>query len=179
VTSRRPRLPSHLPSAPRYGVRLDAVLVTCVVTAVACSGKARGTVGTASAPAAGAKELSRTVVDPYLNVDAALASDRLEGVKENASQIGAAAHTLGPSAAPIESAAARLAAAAGIDEARVEFGVLSQAIDAHMARQHLEPPPGVRQAFCPMAMRPWLQRDGAIRNPYYGSRMLTCGSFRN
>ena len=59
-----------------------------------------------------------------------------------------------------------------------KFGVLAS--DRHyMNKQHLAPPAGVRVAFCPMAMRPWLQRDGALRNPYYGSQMLTCGSFRN
>jgi len=31
-------------------------------------------------------------------------------------------------------------------------------------------------AFCPMAPGHWLQRSGAIRNPYYGSDMLTCGT---
>jgi hypothetical protein len=30
-----------------------------------------------------------------------------------------------------------------------------------------------------MVLKPWLQKDGELRNPYYGSRMLTCGSFRN
>jgi hypothetical protein len=30
-----------------------------------------------------------------------------------------------------------------------------------------------------MAKKPWLQQDGSLRNPYYGSQMLTCGSFRN
>jgi hypothetical protein len=48
-----------------------------------------------------------------------------------------------------------------------------------MANQHLAPPAGVCVAFGPMTMRPWLQRDAAIRHPYYGSQMLTCGSFRN
>ena len=48
-----------------------------------------------------------------------------------------------------------------------------------MSNQHLAPPEGVRVAFCPMQLKPWMQADGAIRNPYYGSRMPTCGSFRN
>ena len=34
-------------------------------------------------------------------------------------------------------------------------------------------------AFCPMAPPPgrWLQREDIIQNPFYGSKMLTCGVF--
>ena len=56
--------------------------------------------------------------------------------------------------------------------------MLSETIDAYMAKEHLSPPAGVRAAFCPMAVRPWLQKGATLRNPYYGSQMLTCGSFR-
>lgn len=30
-------------------------------------------------------------------------------------------------------------------------------------------------AKCPMANARWLQKKGEIQNPYYGSKMLTCG----
>jgi hypothetical protein len=42
----------------------------------------------------------------------------------------------------------------------------------------LTPPEGVKVAFCPMVRKPWMQQGEAIANPYYGSQMLTCGSFR-
>ncbi len=33
-------------------------------------------------------------------------------------------------------------------------------------------------AYCPMAKKPWLQKEGeAIGNPYYGQKMPGCGSF--
>ncbi len=32
-------------------------------------------------------------------------------------------------------------------------------------------------AFCPMAPGRWIQTESTIRNPYYGSEMLTCGVF--
>ena len=32
-------------------------------------------------------------------------------------------------------------------------------------------------AFCPMAPGRWLQTEATISNPYYGSKMLTCGVF--
>jgi len=130
-------------------------------------------------PVSAGGELSPAVIEPYLSADAALASDRIEGVRTNAVDISAAARGLGASARAIDAAAVQLASAKDVGEARQHFGRLSEAIDSYMANQHLVPPAGVRVAFCPMAMRPWLQHDGAIRNPYYGSQMLTCGSFRN
>jgi len=42
----------------------------------------------------------------------------------------------------------------------------------------LKPPAGVKMAFCPMVMKPWLQADATITNPYYGKDMLTCGNFK-
>jgi hypothetical protein len=30
--------------------------------------------------------------------------------------------------------------------------------------------------YCPMKKTYWLSNEAAIRNPYYGSKMLTCGS---
>ena len=33
----------------------------------------------------------------------------------------------------------------------------------------------VYQAYCPMKNANWLSSDKAIKNPYYGSMMLTCG----
>jgi len=36
----------------------------------------------------------------------------------------------------------------------------------------------VYQQYCPMKKASWLSRDKAIKNPYYGSAMLTCGSIK-
>jgi hypothetical protein len=33
----------------------------------------------------------------------------------------------------------------------------------------------VYYAYCPMKKSYWLSADAAIKNPYYGSQMLTCG----
>ena len=33
----------------------------------------------------------------------------------------------------------------------------------------------IYQAYCPMKKASWLSNDKAIKNPYYGSAMLTCG----
>ncbi len=33
----------------------------------------------------------------------------------------------------------------------------------------------IYKAYCPMRKAAWLSADAAIKNPYYGSAMLTCG----
>ena len=33
----------------------------------------------------------------------------------------------------------------------------------------------IYQAYCPMKKASWLSKEAAIKNPYYGSSMLTCG----
>lgn len=36
----------------------------------------------------------------------------------------------------------------------------------------------VYQQYCPMKKASWLSNDKVIKNPYYGSMMLTCGSVK-
>lgn len=151
----------------------------CLTLVAALGAAACGRDQPAAAPASASKEMSRAVVDPYLKIDVALAADSMDGVKANAGEVATAAAALGVYAVKIDTAALQLASAADLADARAKFGVLSEALDAYMAAQHLTPPDGVRVAFCPMVMKPWLQTDGPIRNPYYGSQMLTCGGFRN
>jgi hypothetical protein len=153
-------------------------LIVVTVLALVAAGCGRGKPAAAKAPAS-STEMSRAVVDPYLKIDAALASDSIEGVKAHAGEVATAATALGAFGVAISTSAVQLAAAGDLADARVKFGVLSEALDAYMSAQHLTPPAGIRVAFCPMLMKPWLQEDGPLRNPYYGSSMLTCGSFRN
>ena len=145
------------------------------VGALACGACNRP--ATSAAPASG--QMTGAVIDPYLKIGSALASDSMDGVTANAGEIATAASALGALAFKIDTAAAQLTGAADLADARAKFGVLSEAIDAYMTNQHLTSPEGVRVAFCPMVVKPWLQKDGELRNPYYGSQMLTCGSFRN
>jgi Cu(I)/Ag(I) efflux system membrane fusion protein len=123
-------------------------------------------------------EMSRTVLDPYLKIQAALADDSMDGVKANAGNIATAATALGAPAMKIDTTAVQLASAAEIEDARDKFGALSEAIDKYMTGLKLKAPEGVKVAFCPMVQKPWLQADATINNPYYGKSMQTCGSFR-
>ena len=122
--------------------------------------------------------MSRTIIDPYLKIQAALAHDSVEGIRQNAGDIAAAATTLGGAGMKIDTSAVQLAAAGDLVEARDRFGALSEAMLTYMTGLHLAPPEGVRQAFCPMVHRPWLQASDRIENPYYGAEMPTCGDFR-
>jgi hypothetical protein len=132
---------------------------------------------TKNTPAAGA-EMPRTIIDPYLKIQSALADDSMDEVKANAGNIATAAASLGAPAMKIDMAAVQLTSATELPAARDRFGALSEAIDAYMTGLKLTPPEGVRVAVCPMVHKPWLQEGSAIANPYYGKEMPTCGSFR-
>ena len=123
-------------------------------------------------------EMSRAVIDPYLKIQAALADDKMDGVKANAGDVATAATALGAPAMKIDTTAVQLAAVTEIEDARDKFGALSEAIDTYMTGLKLKAPEGVKVAFCPMVRKPWLQASATIDNPYYGKSMSTCGSFR-
>jgi hypothetical protein len=125
-----------------------------------------------------AQEMSHVVVDPYLQIQTTLVHDSIDGLAARANDIATAARTLGAQADPIQVAATGLAAAADLADARVKFGALSEAMETYRKDLHLAWPDGVRLAYCPMVRKPWLQQGTRIANPYYGTEMPTCGSFR-
>jgi hypothetical protein len=162
------------------GLGLTLLATACAagsggIGAISCGGG--GSTQAAATPAPGS-EMPRGILDPYLKIQVALADDSMESVKANAGNVATAASSLGAPAMKIDTAAVQLAAAAELDDARVKFGALSEAIDAYATGLKLKMPEGVRVAFCPMAQKPWLQQAAAINNPYYGKSMPTCGSFR-
>jgi hypothetical protein len=120
----------------------------------------------------------RAIVDPYLEIHAQLAADKVEGVKERAQTIAARAAEMGESAAAILNAANLLERATDLKAAREAFGKLSDALIAAAKADNWRDLGDVKLAYCPMAKGYWLQKDEKIRNPYYGSSMLECGEFR-
>jgi hypothetical protein len=125
-----------------------------------------------------AADLPTALVDPYLQVQMALANDQLTGIPAHAMAIEKAAGSLGKDAEPIGAAAKKLATAKDITAARTAFGDVSAALIGYAEKTKSSFGPGVRQAYCPMVDKSWLQKDKDIRNPYYGSAMLTCGNFK-
>ena len=122
-----------------------------------------------------AAELPAEVAAPYLHIQATLAADSTDGVGEAAQAIVAAAGDLGDTGAAIVTAANAVSLADDLVKSRAAFGLLSNAMIKFSSDAGLG---GLRIAFCPMARKSWIQEDGAIANPYHGSEMLTCGSFR-
>lgn len=57
---------------------------------------------------------------------------------------------------------------------REHFANLSTNMLALAKAVKLSPQP-IYQEYCPMKKASWLSNDPAIKNPYYGSAMLTCG----
>ena len=135
-------------------------------------------IATLFATVSAAAELPKALVDPYLQVQAALASDTFEPVAMNAKTIGAVAATLGKDAEALVSTAKALEAAKDIAGARTAFGELSAALVTYADKTKSDLGADVRVAYCPMVNKPWLQKDKEIKNPYYGASMLSCGSFK-
>lgn len=69
--------------------------------------------------------------------------------------------------------------AKNITEVRDHFLRISRDLIKRMTTENFKPKLGAAVYFCPMANNDrgaeWLQTDGGVLNPYYGSMMLTCG----
>jgi len=130
------------------------------------------------ASGASAADLPAALVTPYLEVQVKLAGDQFGGLQPQAQAIAAAATTLGKDAEKIVAGAKKLGEAKDIAAARTAFGEVSQALADYAQKTKSGFGPDVKLAYCPMADKPWLQKDKDIKNPYYGSAMLTCGSFK-
>ena len=106
-----------------------------------------------------------TQLVPYVDAQVALAADDYDQAKT-------ALNDLLPVAdATIEPLVRSAASADDIETMRARFKPLSE----YLAGQDL--PLGYARAYCPMydGGSSWVQTDGPVRNPYYGSSMLTCG----
>jgi hypothetical protein len=125
-----------------------------------------------------AAELPAGLLDPYLRVQDALASDKMEGIAGDAAAIQTAASRLGNAGAPLGAAAKKLTAAKNITAARAAFADLSTALVDYAQKTGATLGPEVHVAWCPMVDKPWIQKGEDIRNPYYGSSMLTCGAIK-
>jgi hypothetical protein len=133
--------------------------------------------GTLNTPAGGSSVPS-SIVDPYLTIQTALATGRMDEVKASAGNIATAAAPFGAPAFKIGTAAAQLTSAIELSDAREKFGRLSDAVITYMDGLHLIPPEGVRIASCESTQQQWLQQGDSIANPYDESSVPACGSFR-
>ena len=70
--------------------------------------------------------------------------------------------------------AAKIASTKDLKKQREYFSAFSEQmfVLAKSTKLNTEP---VYKAYCPMAKGSWLSSSATIKNPYYGSAMLTCG----
>jgi hypothetical protein len=125
-----------------------------------------------------ASEALKTIVDSYVSIQAKLAADDLAGAKEPARALTSRAASMGPAGAAIAKSAGALDAATDLKTARDAFAELSDAVIAAGKAEGWKDVDAVRLGYCPMVKRHWLQKDGQVRNPYYGAQMLTCGELK-
>jgi membrane fusion protein, copper/silver efflux system len=115
------------------------------------------------------------VLTPYFRIQNALVDDRIDTIKNDALLVAQAAATLGGAARPIEEAATALSQATEIGAAREAFGRLSDAVIRYADATRTSPGADVATVYCPMVKKSWLQKDGAVKNPYFGKAMPDCG----
>lgn len=129
-----------------------------------------------------AKELMQpipSVLERYSKIEAALASDSLNGVPEAAQAIFrlVAGDEMKMLPAEVATQADAVAKAKDLAAVREAFKPLSTSLIQYLQWEKVQTG-RYYEAYCPMAKASWLQTDKAIKNPYYGKSMLTCGEIK-
>jgi Cu(I)/Ag(I) efflux system membrane fusion protein len=150
--------------------------------------------GAATVPPVNAKFMAQWshVLDGYLGVQAALASDDFDTAKAS-SQAGLSAlaavdmslvsgahhETWMTQSGAMKNAFSQIGGSAKLNTARAAFSPLSKSVMA-VASGLGAPEEALYQFECSMALggegARWIQVDRGTRNPYFGASMLTCGS---
>lgn len=130
-------------------------------------------------------EKMQPVLEEYLKISEALASDKIDGVADAAKKIDGLASGITPSLATGEHAshyagipgkvsagAKKTASAKDISALRAAFVDLSRPM---VMWASMSKPQGINVVYCSMNPGSWLQKGKKIRNPYYGAKMLSCG----
>lgn len=125
------------------------------------------------------------VMSEYLKIHQKLADDKTEGVQESAKLIHQKSKELRLETAPKEhhknyknihsqmmESSMKLEKAKDISEMRKAFNTMSKPM-ANWTQTHQ--PKGMGVYYCSMAKGSWVQKEGALKNPYYGHSMLSCG----
>lgn len=120
------------------------------------------------------------ILDHYLIIQDALASDSLAGVEQAGERISRITAEARVTDGKAEKLFREMGGAAGdmagksLAEARQSFGTLSAAALVYL-NQHYSGSRTFYRYFCGMAKKGWIQAREGVRNPYYGSEMLQCG----
>ncbi|MCU7694397.1 DUF3347 domain-containing protein [Haoranjiania flava] len=119
----------------------------------------------------------------YLGIKDALVADDQSKAASHANQFSQTAslisyrHLSEGNVNALRKDASAIADARDIAAQRKSFSNLSNNMAALAEKCKLSDKP-VYQQYCPMAKAYWLSNEKEIKNPYYGSSMLTCGSVK-
>jgi hypothetical protein len=120
------------------------------------------------------------VLAPYLKIGDQLSRDSVEGIDVEIAKLDQALAKF-ENRPELVGARAQLEALKNpeLEAARAAFLPLSRAIIVAASRDTASQA-GMIKVLCPMAFASkggrWIQREGKIRNPFEGSRMLACGA---
>ncbi len=128
-----------------------------------------------------------SVITAYLGVKNALAADNNEAAKSKAKELLAAVTAVQPDkftanqktiwAANVDKLqfdSRHISESAALDHQREHFASLSKNLFNVVKGLKLNTTV-VYYQYCPMKKASWLSETSAIKNPYYGKQMLTCG----
>ncbi|SRR5258706_964606 len=122
----------------------------------------------------------KSVLDHYLAIQKELAKDSTKGVDEHANAIAKAVKGDEMKMLPpdVANQAETLAKAKDLKAAREADKPLSASLIKYLADNKA----GMgtyHEAYCPMVKASWLQTEKAIKNPYMGKAMVSCGELKN
>ena len=129
------------------------------------------------------KDLLKQLLSEYYGIkdalvagNAATASSKAEAFVKNVNAVDYKIISEGNITTLVKDANA-IAQSKDIQKQREIFANLSSNMAAVAKSVKLSDEP-VYQQYCPMKKASWLSSEKAIKNPYYGSAMLTCGSLK-
>ncbi|NML21356.1 DUF3347 domain-containing protein [Pseudoflavitalea sp. G-6-1-2] len=125
-------------------------------------------------------DMLNAVYQQYAALTAALVESDAAKAKVAANAIEAGAKEL-KGAEAIAAAAAKITTAKDIDAQRIAYSDLSNNLITLVKKSGINSGE-LYVEFCPMAMNDkggyWISNDKAIKNPYFGASMLTCGDVK-
>ena len=141
--------------------------------------------GVSAAHAAEFDTTMETILAEYIEIQQALAADSTEGVQSATQALRDSATRLQPGQAAREhaehyesipqdllAACDKLTAAQDIASVREAFKELSKPVSMWVT---MAKPENTSVMYCSMAKADWVQRGSEVANPYFGSKMLSCG----
>lgn len=157
-----------------------AVAASAMISFTACSGNTTGQSGNQET-ASEAPQENNTLVQPYLKIKDGLVASDADATAEAAWEMLDVIEEGGAEAADLQAHVRKIADVRDIDEQRTHFDALSESMYELAKSGKLESGTLYYQ-HCPMAFNNkgayWLSAEEEIRNPYFGDKMLKCGSVK-